>query len=72
MYRGEFVRRDVEHLIDLGEVQQVSNIGGRIDQRQLPTAAAHGDVCAHQLSESGAIQIIDLFEIQQNPTPAPV
>jgi hypothetical protein len=63
---AEFVRRNVEHLIYLGKMQKMADIGRRMDQRQVTAAAVCRDVRAHQFSEAGAIEIVDLLQIQEN------
>src|SRR5262245_16464240 len=69
---AQFIRRNLEHLVDFRQAQQMADIRRRIDQRQVASAAACRDVRAHQFPETGAIEKVDLFQIQENSSLASV
>src|SRR5205823_2212432 len=63
---GQFIRRNIKHLIHFSYAQKLADIGRGIDQGEVATATADRDVGANQFSQAGAIQEIDALQIQKD------
>src|SRR5713101_2727536 len=62
-----FVVFDVEDGVELGDLEQVVDLLGELEQLQLATLVADGGKRAHQLADSRAVNVGDVAEIQQDP-----
>src|SRR5450755_1692536 len=60
-----FVFLDVEHGIELGDLQKIVDVLAQIHQLKLAALVAYGGVAAHQLPDAGAIDVAHVGQIQQ-------
>src|SRR5580704_13673000 len=63
---GCLVVLDVKDGVKLGDLQQVMDLLGQVQQLQLAATVLDGRECADQLADAGAVDVVDVAEIQQN------
>src|SRR6266568_3169702 len=66
LHRRRLVVFHVENGVQLGDLQQVVDLLGQIQQLQFPALVAHGSVCADQFADPRAVDVIHVAEVQQN------
>src|ERR1700722_8279416 len=64
--RAGFVVFHVEHGVQLGDLQQVMNFLGQVEQLEFATLITHGGEGADQLANARAVDIVHIAEVQQN------
>src|SRR5208283_1208875 len=63
---GGLVVPDVEDGVELGDLEQVVDLLGEVEQLELAAGVFDGGECADQLSDAGAIDVADLGEVEQD------
>src|SRR5437588_1616013 len=61
-----FVVFYVEDGVELGDLQQVVDLFGELQQFEVATFLAHGGVGADQLPDAGAIDVVDVTQVEKN------
>ena len=64
--RGGFIRLYVEDHVEARDLQNVADAFREIDEFQLAARAADGRVRSNQLADAGAVDIIDVVQIEQD------
>src|SRR6478609_9260660 len=64
--RCSFVVLDIEDRIELGDLQQVVDFLGQVEQLQLAAFAPHGGKRAHQFADPGAVDISNVAQVEQD------
>jgi hypothetical protein len=65
-YRGEFVVFDVEDGVELSDVEDVVDFLGEVEEFQFAAGVADGSEAADQLSNPGAVDVIDTDEVEDD------
>jgi hypothetical protein len=65
--RGLLVVFDVENRVQLGDLQQIVNFLGQVEQLQLATLVAYRGESANQFADPGAIDVVHIAQIKQDP-----
>jgi hypothetical protein len=63
---GALFRIDIENCIELGELEEVVNFFGQVQQFKFAAAALGGGVSAHKFADAGAIDVIHVPEIEHD------
>src|SRR5580765_5886763 len=63
---GEFVVLDVEDRREIGDVEDVLDILGEAEQFKLASSFAGGREAADELSNTGAVDVVDPGEVENN------
>jgi hypothetical protein len=63
---GEFVVFDVEDGVELGDVQDVVDLLGEIQELEFASGVADGGETADEFSDAGAVDVIDADEVEDN------
>src|SRR5574340_918951 len=63
---GSFVRMYVENGIELGDLQQVVDFLGEVQELELAAAILDGGVSADEFADPRAVNVIHVGQIQQN------
>ena len=58
-YGGEFVVFDVEDGVELGDVEDVVNFLGEVEELEFSAGIADGGEAADEFSDAGAVEVID-------------
>jgi hypothetical protein len=61
-----FVLLDFEDMIQFCNSQQLVDVGARVNELELPAAAANGRMSPHEFSQPSAVDEIDAFQVQEN------
>jgi hypothetical protein len=64
--RGGFVVFYIENSVELGDLKQVVHLFGEVQQFEFATLILGSGEGADQLADSGAVDIVDLAEVQDN------
>src|SRR5271155_4405942 len=64
--RGGFVIFNVEDGIQFGDLQQVVHLLGEVQQFEFATLVLGGGKGADQFADAGAVDVVDLAEVQNN------
>ncbi len=65
-YGGEFVVFDVEHGVELGDVEDVVNFFGEAEEFEFAARVADGGEAADQFADAGGVDVIDAGEIEDD------
>src|SRR5690349_6060872 len=65
-YGREFVLANVEDGVELGDVKDVLNFLGEVEKLEFTARVADGRVAADQLSDSGAVDVINASEVEDD------
>src|ERR1700719_918624 len=65
----DFVGVHIKNGIQFRDLQQVMHFFGQMQQLQFAAAVLDGGVGAYQFADTGAIDVIDVPEVHQNPEP---
>src|SRR5450755_4604119 len=63
---GEFVVFDVEDGVELGDVEDVVNFLGEVQELQFAAGVADGGEAAHEFSDTGAVEVVDAVEVEDD------
>src|SRR5271170_5299656 len=63
---GCFVVLDVEDRVELGDLEQVVDLLGEVQELQLAALVADGGIGADQLADARAVDVVDVAEVQQD------
>ena len=63
---GEFVVFDVEDGVELGDVEDVVNFLGEVEELEFASGVADGSEAADELSDAGAVDIVDAHQVEDN------
>lgn len=64
--RRTFVGVHIKHRVELGDLQQIVHFLGQMQQFQFTAPAFYSRVCAHQLSDTRAVDVANIPEVHQN------
>jgi hypothetical protein len=67
--RGALVRINVKDSVKLCELQEIVDFFGQVQQFQFAAAALRGGVSADELADAGAVNIVDVSEIEHDSSP---
>lgn len=62
----ELVVFNVEDGVELGDVQDVVNLLGEVEELEFASRVADGGEAADQLSDTGAVDVVDAGEVEDN------
>src|SRR5450432_206314 len=65
-YGGEFVFADVEDGVELGDVEDVLDFLGEVEELEFAAGVADGGVAADQFSDAGAVDVVDAGEVEDD------
>src|ERR1700686_1693448 len=65
-YGGEFVFADVEDGVELGDVEDVVNFLGEVEELEFAPGVADGGEAADEFSEAGAVEVVDVGEVEDD------
>src|SRR5580658_8558957 len=65
-YGGEFVVFDVEDGVELGDVEDVLDFLGEVEEFEFAAGVADGGGAADELSDAGAVDVVDAFEAAED------
>jgi len=63
---GEFVVFDVEDGVELGDVEDVVNFLGEVEEFEFATGVADGGEAADEFSDAGAVDVVDADEVEDD------
>src|SRR5215468_10515439 len=66
LYGGRFVVFYVENGVQLGNLQQVVNFLGEVEQLEFAALVFHGGVGADQLADARAVDVIDVTQVEKD------
>jgi hypothetical protein len=58
---------DIENGEEFGDLQEIFDLFGQIQELKFALPAAHGGKAADQLSDAGAVNVINVAKIQKDP-----
>src|ERR1700733_13114095 len=65
-YGGEFVVLDIEDGVELGDVEDVVNFLGEVEELEFSAGVAGGGEAADEFSDAGAVEVIDVGEVEDD------
>ena len=65
-YGGEFVFFDVEDGVELGDIEEVVNFLGEVEEFEVAAGVADGGVAADQFSDAGGVDVIDVGQVEDD------
>jgi hypothetical protein len=65
-YGGEFVVFDVEDGVELGDVEDVVDFLGEVEEFEFAAGVADGGEAADEFADAGGIDVIDLGEVEDD------
>jgi hypothetical protein len=65
-YRGEFVVFDVEDGVELGDMEDVVDFLGEVEELELAAGVTDGGEAADQFSNPGTIDVVDADEVEDD------
>ena len=63
-YGGEFVVFDIEDGVELGDVEDVVDFLGEVEEFELAAGVADGGEAADEFSDAGAVDVVDALEVE--------
>ena len=65
-YGFEFVVADVEDGVELGDVEDVVDFGGEVEEFEFASGVADGGEAADQFADAGAVDVVDAGEVEDD------
>jgi hypothetical protein len=65
-YGGEFVVFDIENGVELGDVEDVVNFLGEVEELEFASGVADGGEAADEFSYAGAVDVVDPDEVEDD------
>src|ERR1700684_1864873 len=65
-YGGEFVVFDVEDGIELGDVEDVVNFLGEVEELEFASSVADGGEAGDEFADAGAVDVVDIGEVEDD------
>src|SRR5271168_4411592 len=65
-YGVEFVVFDVEDGVELGDVEDVVDFLGEVEELEFAAGVADGGEAADEFSDAGAVEVIDVGEVEDD------
>jgi len=65
-YRSKFVVFDVEDGVELGDVEDVLDFLGEVEELEFAAGVADGGVAADQFTDAGAVDVVDAGEVKDD------
>ena len=65
-YGGEFVVADIEDGVELGDVENVVDFLGEVEELEFAAGVAHGGEAADELPDAGAVDVVDVGEVEDD------
>ena len=66
LYGGEFVIFDVEDGVELGDVEDVVDFLGEVEELEFASGFADGGEAADQFSDAGAVEVVNIGEVEDD------
>ena len=66
LYGGEFVVLDVEDGVELGDVEDVLDFLGEVEEFEFAAGVADGGEAADEFSDAGAVDVVDADQIEDD------
>ena len=66
LYGGEFVVFDVEDGVELGDVEHVVDFLGEVEELEFASGVAQGRETGDEFADSGAVEVVDMGEIEDD------
>src|SRR6266496_1593509 len=63
---GKFVILDVEDGVELGDVEDVLDFLGEVEELEFASGVAHGGEAADEFSYAGAVDVVDAAEVEDD------
>src|SRR5439155_20638860 len=64
--RGALVGKDIKYRVELGDLKKIADFLRQVQQLQVPALIFHRRVPADQLTDSRAVNVVHISQVQQN------